>query len=94
MKKEKLNEDVKCLKKLAGLINENESFDKKFLKLGEYYQVYDPGMDEFNDEFEYVGFDINSKEYIFKAYAGPTDLFMFVGVPKSELNTDVRPSEL
>ena len=94
MKKEKLNEDVKRLKKLAGLINENESFDKKLLKLGEYYQVYDPGMDVWNDEYEYLGFDVNSREYMFKAFDAPVDYFHFVGITKNDLAASVKPSEM
>ena len=93
MKKEKLNEDVKRLKKLAGLINENESFDKKLLKLGEYYQVYDPGMDVWNDEYEYLGFDVNSREYMFRTFDSPGDYFHFVGVTEKDLASDIRPSE-
>lgn len=95
MKKTKLNEEVKKLQKMAGIIKENEGFDKRFLKLGEYYQVYDPGMDTWNDDYEYLGFDTNSREYMFRTSEGPTnDNFHFVGVPQNELNSDVRPSEM
>ena len=38
------------------------------LKLGEMYQIYDPGMDTWNDEYEYLGFDVNSREYMFKKF--------------------------
>jgi hypothetical protein len=64
------------------------------LKLGEMYQIYDPGMDTWNDEYEYLGFDVNTKEYMFKAYDAPVDYFRFVGIAKNDLPTSVKPSEM
>ena len=60
------------------------------LKLGEMYQVFDPGMNEWNDEYEYLGFDTNSREYMFRAYDSPVDYFHFVGITKNDLAHSVR----
>ena len=62
------------------------------LKLGEFYQIYDPGMDTWNDEYEYLGFDTNSREYMFKAFDAPLDYFHFVGITQNDLATSVKPS--
>mgnify|MGYP003340264370 CR=1 FL=1 len=64
------------------------------LKLGEKYQVYDPGMDDWNDEYEYLGFDTNSGEYMFRAYDSPVDYFHFVGITKTDLPNSVKPSNM
>jgi len=63
------------------------------LKLGEYYQIYDPGMDEFHDEYEYLGFDTNSREYMFRAFDAPGGYFHFIGVTQNDLSSDVAPSK-
>ena len=63
------------------------------LKLGKMYQVLDPGVNEWNDEYEYLGFDTNSREYMFRASDySPADEFNFVGVTEADLKTDVKPS--
>lgn len=59
------------------------------LKLGGTYQVYDPGMDEWNSDYEYLGFDSNSGEHMFRAAGAPGE-FYFVGIPQSDLSTDVK----
>lgn len=64
------------------------------LKLGEFYQIYDPGMDTWNDEYEYLGFDTNSREYMFKAFDAPLDYFHFVGITQNDLATSVKPSNM
>ena len=64
------------------------------LKLGEMFQIYDPGMDTWNDEYEYLGFDVNSREYMFKAFDAPVDYFHFVGITKNDLAASVKPSEM
>jgi len=61
------------------------------LKLGQMYQVLDLGINEWNDEYEYLGFDTNSREYMFKAFEGAGgDNFQFVGVTKDDLASSVR----
>ena len=60
------------------------------LRLGDMYQVYDSGMDDWNDDHEYLGFDMNNQEYMFRYYDGSG--FWFIGVPKNEVNNDVKPS--
>ncbi len=59
------------------------------LKLGGTYQVYDPGMDEWNSDYEYLGLDSNSGEHMFRAAGAPGE-FYFVGIPQSNLSTDVK----
>jgi len=61
------------------------------LKLGKMYQILDAGMNEWNDEYEYLGFDTNSREYMFRAF-DRADNFHFVGVTEADLKTDVKPS--
>lgn len=63
------------------------------LKLGKMYQILDPGVDEWNDEYEYLGFDTNSREYMFRSSDfSPADEFHFVGIAKSDLASSVKPS--
>jgi len=63
------------------------------LKVGQMYQVLDPGMDEWNDEYEYLGFDVNSREHMFRTFDSPVDHYHFVGVTEADLKTDVKPSQ-
>ena len=78
-------EIIKALKESIKPINEG-------LKLNKLYQVYDPGMDEWNDEYEYLGFDINSREHMFRAYDSPGGHFLFVGIPQSDIKNHVKES--
>ena len=82
MKKSELQQIIR--EEIQSIIKENAG-----LKLGELYQVYDPGMDEWNDEYEYLGFDLNSREHMFRAFDTP-GYFIFVGIPENELKTSVR----
>jgi len=59
------------------------------LKVDKMYQVYDPGMDEWQDEYEYLGFDLNSNKHMFRAYDTP-GYFVFVGIPASDLKKHVK----
>jgi len=60
------------------------------LKLGQMYIVLDPGSED-GDEYEYLGFDTNSREYMFRAH-DREDNFHFVGITEADLKTDVKPS--
>ena len=63
------------------------------LRLGEMYQIFDPGVNEWNDKYEYLGFDTNSREYMFRSSDfSPADEFHFVGITKSDLASSVKPS--
>jgi hypothetical protein len=90
--------DIKTKKEIKRVPVNNESKLTEAapvkLKLGEMYQVYDPGMDTWNDEYEYLGFDVNSREYMFKTFDSPVDYFHFVGITKNDLASSVKPSEM
>lgn len=58
------------------------------------YNVYDPGMDEWNSEFEYVGFDANTRNHMFRTPSGPgSNSFIFVSIPLSDVNKDVKKAK-
>lgn len=62
------------------------------LSLGKRYQVYDPGMDQWNSDYEYLGFDSNKREHMFRLADSPgSKSFMFVGVSLSDVNREVKP---
>lgn len=90
--KKQLNE-IKRLQKLAGLKENQEApkFDKSDLQLGKYYTILDNGMNEWHEGYEYLGFDTNSREYVFRAW--DVDNFHFVMIPGSDLATDVKEEE-
>ena len=90
--KTKLNE-IKRLQKLAGLKENQEApkFDKSDLQLGKNYSVLDNGMDEWVEDYEYLGFDVNTREHVFRMFDGHE--FRFVMIPDSELATDVKEEE-
>jgi hypothetical protein len=61
------------------------------LRLGKMYQVLDSRSDDAY-EYEYLGFDTNSREYMFRSTDGyPTDEFHFVGITKSDLASSIKP---
>lgn len=61
------------------------------LKVGNLYQVYDAGLDAWNDDYEYLGFDTNSREHMFKALDAPgSNDFHFVGIPDQDIETEVK----
>jgi len=82
MKKSELQQIIK--EEIQNLIKENAG-----LKLGEFYQIYDPGMDEWDSEYEYLGFSLNTREHMFRAFDSP-GYFTFIGIPENELKTSVR----
>ena len=63
------------------------------LQVDKMYQVYDPGMDEWQDEYEYLGYDLNSRKHMFRAYDTP-GYFVFVGIPASDLKKHVLESNI
>ena len=65
------------------------------LKLGEFYQVYDDGICMWYTDYEFIGYDVNESEYVFRAMESPMSMsFGFFKVKKSELETLVRPNSI
>ena len=63
------------------------------LKLGEFYQVYADGICMWYTDYEFIGYDVNESEYVFRAMESPMSMsFGFFKVKKSELETLVRPN--
>jgi len=91
----KLINGARRMQQLAGMLNEIESNE---LKIGDYYQVLDPGMDQWHDDFKYLGKvgggssagDVG--EHMFAAAEG-VGSFTFVSVPDADLDAMVKPSE-
>jgi hypothetical protein len=65
------------------------------LKLGEFYQVYDEGVCMWHTDYEFIGYDVNESEYVFRAIESPMSMsFGFFKVKKYELETLVRPNSI
>ena len=45
--------------------------EAKKLKIGQGYSVHEPGMNEYIDDMEYLGYDRNQKDHIFRAFESP-----------------------
>lgn len=90
--KSKLNE-IKRLQKLAGLKENQETskFNKSDLQLGKNYSILDNGMNEWHEGYEYLGFDANTQEHIFRSF--DINEFRFAMLPDSDLATDVKEEE-
>lgn len=92
--KQVINE-AKRIQQLAGLLNEVKSNE---LKIGNHYQVLDSGMDQWHDDFKYLGTigggssvgDVG--EHMFAAAEG-VGSFTFVSIPDADLDAIVKPSE-
>lgn len=75
---------------LRKLIREELSaLNKTSLEVGEIYQIHEPGMDEWYDNNEYLGFDKNSGDYIFRAPEAPGS-FIFTMIPEEDIENSVR----
>jgi len=82
--RETIREEVKKALKESILLTEA-------LKLNKMYQVYDPGMDEWHNDYEYLGFDTNTREHMFRTPEGPgSNSFHFVSIPLSDINKHVK----
>ena len=68
------------------------------LKQKQYYQIYDAGMDEWNDDYQYIGkIAMGSPtgfegEYMFMSPDAPGS-FSFVSIEDAYLNDMVRPTK-
>ena len=58
------------------------------LILGTYYKVFDWGMNEWKDDYEYVGFDTNNREHMFRGHEFGND-FHFIGVNMKDIECEV-----
>jgi hypothetical protein len=65
------------------------------LKIGKLYQVLDPGMNDWNNDYEYVGQAAqgssccDDRDHLFKAAAAP-GTYIFVNIPDSDLKQNVK----
>ena len=84
MKKSQLQQIIQ--EEIQKILAEESTVD---LKLGEEYQIRDPGENKWKGDYEYLGFDLNLDKYMFRA-AGNAGEFYFVGIPQSDLATDVK----
>jgi len=69
--------------------NEIKSVMNENLKAGKSYEVYEPGMGEWQDEMKYIGYDSNEKHHIFQSEKQMnSDFFMYVS--KGDEKKEVR----
>lgn len=73
------------------LVKEDNNFGNNLrfsLKRGNTYSVLEPGMNEYLDDLEFIGYDMNDREYIFmdstNIAPSSNDVF-FLKVPDSEI---------
>ena len=66
---------------------------KQQLTRGKEYSVLEPGMNEYLDNLEFIGYDSNEREYIFidsiNIAPGSNEVF-FIKVPASDIESDVK----
>lgn len=63
------------------------------LKLGSYYDIMDLGDGEIKSDNQYLGFDLNTQEHIFRAMNAPgSTTFHFTMMPDKEINDYVKES--
>jgi hypothetical protein len=63
--------------------------NREDLKLKQHYWVYDPGMDEWNEGFEYMGYNELSNEHVFRYMNGPSNNCYFVMISDKDLSSEV-----
>jgi len=61
------------------------------LKIGNTYSVYEPGMGEWLDGMEFLGYDRNNREYIFRdtTWAPGSIDVVFMHLPESEASDSI-----
>jgi len=59
------------------------------LKVGSKYSLLDSGINQWNDNFEYLGYDLNNKEHVFRSPDSPGK-FTFQMLGNSELKKSVK----
>ena len=60
--------------------------------MGEYYDIMDIGDGEVRGDNEYLGFDLNTQEHIFRAMESPgSKTFHFTMMPDLDIREYVRP---
>jgi hypothetical protein len=72
------------------LVRENNQnpLGRDDLKLGEMYSIIDYGIDEWTPEYEYLGYDSNTGNHMFRSYDNIG--FLFIGVSEDDLGSDVK----
>lgn len=61
------------------------------LELGKYYQVWEQGLAEWHDDYEYVGYDVITDDHIFRSIVGPfSTSFYFMSVSRNDVLDMVR----
>jgi hypothetical protein len=68
--------------------NTHKPLGRDDLKLGEMYSIIDYGMNEWIPEYEYLGYDSNSGNHMFRNYDSIG--FLFIGVSEDDLGSDVK----
>jgi hypothetical protein len=65
------------------------------LQVGTHYSVTDETESGvWHPDYEFLGFDSNAREYVFKSVDGDGgDIFHFITIPKESLAASVRPNE-
>ncbi len=71
---------------------EDDSFEGDVnLVVGSYYDLMDPGDGEVREDNEYLGFDLNTREHIFRAENGPgSKEFNFTMMAAEDINEFVK----
>ena len=61
------------------------------LELGKYYQVWGPGIAEWLEDCEYVGYDVIKDNHIFRSIVGPfSTSFYFMSISCNSVLDMVR----
>jgi len=83
---------MKNIKSFEDFINESNINESLNLKLKKDYSILDSGTDEWIEDCEYLGFDTNNQDYMFRVSEGPGDKFVFFAISKNDLKSMVKES--
>ncbi len=61
---------------------------KDDLKLGNYYWVWEPGMNRWHDDFEYLGYNDLNDEFVFRKIAFLDNCY-FISVSSQDITSEV-----
>jgi hypothetical protein len=91
-------EDTEAAKQMDFLSEKDKVKEEVQIKQKQYYQIYDAGMDEWHDDYQYIGkIAMGSStgfegEYMFMSPDAPGS-FSFVSIDDAHLNDMVRPTK-
>jgi hypothetical protein len=68
--------------------NSMKGIGRDDLRLGDMYSIIDYDSNEWIPEYEYLGYDSNTNDHMFRNYDG--SMFSFIGVSEDNLGTDVK----